>query len=49
MMKRISLATLLVAFFIIGASSATVDTVSVFSEKMNANIKSRYKTGLLFR
>lgn len=38
-MKRISLATLLVAFFIIGASSATVDTVSVFSEKMNANIK----------
>lgn len=38
-MKRFTISFLLPALFIMGAFSATVDTVSVFSEKMQKNIK----------
>lgn len=38
-MKRFSFSCLLIILFTIGAFSATVDTVEVFSKKMNKNIK----------
>src|SRR5690554_3125091 len=38
-MKRFTISFLLAALFTLGAFSATVDTVSVFSEKMHKNIK----------
>jgi len=38
-MKRFSISFLFLSLFITGISSATVDTVNVFSDKMNKNIK----------
>lgn len=39
MLKRISFTSLLIVFFVVNTVSATVDTVSVYSKKMDKNIK----------